>query len=358
MRVYAALHTSAVPDVLLNRNNEVKEIETFIKHAISPKANPNSRSVYISGVPGTGKTASVMKAIENLKKMTFTFAYVNGLELVQPNHVFVELYKAMFPNSRKISPKMARTKLAKIFSITDPKRAPVVFVVDELDMIVTKRQDVVYDIFDWAATESSKLSVISIANTLDLPERLLKQRVSSRLGFNRLIFEPYNYKEIESILSHRIKGSSAFQKGSIDLISRKVASISGDLRKALELVRRSIEIAVDSDAKELQMSHVGFELIQHFFIVLNLLFQVNAALRENQLSLPVVFTKGLSKHQEILLRSVVNEFKSTQFEEVDYHFVYRNYEAQCYSNALEPMEMTDALCLLISLQRFVIPLSC
>ena len=54
-------------------------------------------------------------------------------------------------------------------------------VIDELDMLCNKSQDVVYDLFDWAATEEARLSIIAIANTLDLPERVLKQRVSSRL---------------------------------------------------------------------------------------------------------------------------------------------------------------------------------
>lgn len=51
----------------------------------------------------------------------------------------------------------------------------------KLDLLNTKKQEIVYDIFNWSANEESLVSVIAIANTLDLPERLLSQRVSSRL---------------------------------------------------------------------------------------------------------------------------------------------------------------------------------
>uniref|UniRef100_A0AC34R9L9 Origin recognition complex subunit 1 n=1 Tax=Panagrolaimus sp. JU765 TaxID=591449 RepID=A0AC34R9L9_9BILA len=332
MKFYQALHTSATPDVLLGRQQHLKEIEAFIKTALSPKSNFSTHSIYISGVPGTGKTACVKHVVENIKKKDFTYVYVNGLELVQPNHIFIEIYKGMFPETKRVSSKTARTKLGKIFSVNNSKRKSVLLVIDELDMIVTKRQDIVYDIFDWAATEGSKLAVISIANTLDLPERLLKQRVSSRLGFNRLVFEPYNHEEIEKILNHRVKNVPLFKKGSISLVSRKVASVSGDLRKALELMRRAIEIAVDIEAKELELKHV------------------DNALKESQKSLPVLFTKTLSKHQEVLLRSVVQEFRSTGFDEVDFRFVYRNYRTQCSARALEALEMTDSVALLDSLK--------
>jgi origin recognition complex subunit 1 len=48
-------------------------------------------------------------------------------------------------------------------------------------MLLTKKQEVVYTIFNWAATPEAKVSIIAISNTLDLPERALSQRVASRL---------------------------------------------------------------------------------------------------------------------------------------------------------------------------------
>ena len=53
---------------------------------------------------------------------------------------------------------------------------------DELDQLVTTKQDVVYNFFNWPTLVGSKLIVIAVANTMDLPERVMSGRVRSRLG--------------------------------------------------------------------------------------------------------------------------------------------------------------------------------
>lgn len=62
-----------------------------------------------------------------------------------------------------------------------------------------------------------------IANTMDLPEKLLP-RISSRMGIHRLCFGPYNYQQLEEIISSRLKGIDAFEKQAIEFASRKVNS--------------------------------------------------------------------------------------------------------------------------------------
>lgn len=63
-----------------------------------------------------------------------------------------------------------------------------------------------------------------IANTMDLPEKLLP-RISSRMGIQRLCFGPYNYQQLEEIISSRLKGINAFEKQAIEFASRKVSSM-------------------------------------------------------------------------------------------------------------------------------------
>jgi origin recognition complex subunit 1 len=54
---------------------------------------------------------------------------------------------------------------------------------DELDQLLTaNKQDVVYNFFNWPTMVGSKLIVIAVANTHDLPERVMDARVRSRLG--------------------------------------------------------------------------------------------------------------------------------------------------------------------------------
>ncbi len=53
---------------------------------------------------------------------------------------------------------------------------------DELDQLMTTKQDVVYNFFNWPTLAGSKLVVLAVANTMDLPERVMSGRVRSRLG--------------------------------------------------------------------------------------------------------------------------------------------------------------------------------
>ena len=53
---------------------------------------------------------------------------------------------------------------------------------DELDQLVTSKQDVIYNFFNWPSLSRSKLIVIAVANTHDLPERVMSGKVRSRLG--------------------------------------------------------------------------------------------------------------------------------------------------------------------------------
>ncbi len=53
---------------------------------------------------------------------------------------------------------------------------------DELDQLMTAKQDVVYNFFNWPTLVGSKLVVLAVANTMDLPERVMSGRVRSRLG--------------------------------------------------------------------------------------------------------------------------------------------------------------------------------
>ena len=61
-----------------------------------------------------------------------------------------------------------------------------VVLMDELDQLVTTKQDVVYNFFNWPTIANSKLVVLAVANTMDLPERVMTGRVRSRLGEWRL----------------------------------------------------------------------------------------------------------------------------------------------------------------------------
>lgn len=78
----------------------------------------------------------------------------------------------------------------------------------------------IYNLLDWPAKAFARLIVITIANTMDLPERVLMGRVTSRLGLTRVTFQPYNHKQLQEIVLTRLKDVNIFKNEALQLIAR------------------------------------------------------------------------------------------------------------------------------------------
>jgi ATP-dependent Clp protease ATP-binding subunit ClpA len=83
------LHISVIPEILPCRNKERKDIEDYISDGLRRgKKSP----LYICGMPGTGKTATVLASINSLRKQVeaqtlpeFNFIEINCLRLKSPS---------------------------------------------------------------------------------------------------------------------------------------------------------------------------------------------------------------------------------------------------------------------------------
>ena len=84
-----------------------------------------------------------------------------------------------------------------------------------------------------------------------------------------MTFQPYTFKQLQTIVISRMKGLKAFDEDAIQLAARKVAAVSGDARRALDICRRSTEIAeVEGERKKgnqlVVMTHVNAALEEMF----------------------------------------------------------------------------------------------
>mmetsp|Transcript_23388 Transcript_23388/g.53154 ORF Transcript_23388/g.53154 Transcript_23388/m.53154 type:complete len:380 (-) Transcript_23388:463-1602(-) len=151
--------------------------------------------------------------------------------------------------------------------VSDQTRMYVV-ILDELDQLLSKHQQVLYSLFEWAAAPGSKLILVGIANALDLTERFLP-RLRARGATPRMLnFTPYASDELRSILLQRLAsaklspvdsnrfGSSdaarhdaLIDRNAVDFCCKKVANASGDARRVLEVTR----VAVDKALEEIQV---------------------------------------------------------------------------------------------------------
>ena len=83
---------------------------------------------------------------------------------------------------------------------------------------------VLYNLFEWPTMPGARLAVVGVANTMDLPERLLP-RIASRLGGHRITFQPYRREQLETIVHARLKAADAiacFDIRALSYAARKV----------------------------------------------------------------------------------------------------------------------------------------
>ncbi|XP_050428138.1 origin recognition complex subunit 1 isoform X2 [Adelges cooleyi] len=254
----ANLHLHAAPKHLPCRETEFKSIRSFLARKISDEL---TGSMYISGVPGTGKTATVKRVIDSLNtdlmmKHSFKFIEINGLRLANPHQAFSVIWKEL--TDQTVSTARAQALLNDYFSGKQAREVSTILLVDEVDHICNRKQDVVYNILDWPTRMGSKVVVITIANTMDLPERVLRGCVTSRMGLTRLVFKPYTFQQLQEIIMNRLVGNSSFDPDAVQLVSRKVAAVSGDARRALDICRRAIDLVNSEDGSQMiSISHVN-----------------------------------------------------------------------------------------------------
>lgn len=248
------LHTSATITSLPCREDEWVALYTDLESAILAQTGS---CLYVSGTPGVGKTATIKEVIRSLKLLAaehalndFDFLDINCLKLLSPESAYEILWE--FVSGIKVTPANAALLLDDHFKKSDAEepRKPLVVLLDELDQIVTKTQSVMYNFFNWPTYANSKLIIIAVANTMDLPERVLTNKISSRLGLRRIQFVGYTYDQLTTIIAQRLNHLSQehhrkvnVSEDAVGFASRKVASVSGDARRALTICRRAVEIA-------------------------------------------------------------------------------------------------------------------
>ncbi|KAF7824251.1 origin of replication complex subunit 1A-like [Senna tora] len=333
-RAKAMLLLASLPKFLPCRNKEMEEITSFIKGAICDD-QCLGRCLYIHGVPGTGKTMSVLSVMKNLRSEVdagtirpYCFVEINGLKLASPENIYKVIYEAL--NGHRVSWKKALHLLNERFvegkKTGEEADRPCILLIDELDLLVTRNQSVLYNILDWPTKPHSKLIVIGIANTMDLPEKLLP-RISSRMGIQRLCFGPYNYQQLQEIISSRLKGVDVFEKQAIEFASRKVAAISGDARRALEICRRAAEIA-DYRIKKLtanpDLAAAGKELVA--------MADIEAAIQEMFQAPHIQVMKSCSSLSKIFLTAMVHELYKTGMGETTFEKLAMTVSCLCTSN--------------------------
>ena len=137
---------------------------------------------------------------------------------------------------------------------------------DEIDHLLTLDLEILYTLFEWSLHPSSRLILVGIANALDLTDRFLPRLKARNLKPHLLPFLPYTAPQIASVISTKLKSLlpdgddvptdyvPILQSAAIQLCSKKVASQTGDLRKAFDITLRTIDLVEKENKQKMHCS--------------------------------------------------------------------------------------------------------
>ncbi|KAK1297984.1 hypothetical protein QJS10_CPB14g00857 [Acorus calamus] len=248
--VKEALHVSMSPSAIVCREEEQKRLLKFCKSCVEQK---KAGSMYVCGCPGTGKTLSM----ERVKELLVAWANeeqfqppeildINCTSLAKTSEIFSKILEKCHLQKKINGTCSPFQQLQDLFSQKKQSYSGkmMLIVVDEMDYLITRDRAVLHDLFMLTTLPLSRCILIGIANAIDLAERFLPKLHSLNCKPRIITFRAYTTDQILIILQQRLAALAhdVFEPQALELCARKVAAVSGDMRRALSICRSAVEM--------------------------------------------------------------------------------------------------------------------
>ena len=316
------------PSNLPHRDHEV---EALVRNLVDALNGHIPSNMLLYGVPGSGKTVVTRFVLGQLLD--------KGVEMGQP----VQTYEINCRNVdtkyrvvQTIASQLARRGdtpipftgwptdrvLETLIHRMDRATGVHIIVLDEIDNLVSRAgDDLLYNLTSLnTVLRNARCCIIGISNDLHFTQQL-DPRVSSRLSQEDLVFHPYGALEIQDILNERVETGlreDVLEGGVLELCAALAAQEHGDARRALDLLRISVQKAEQRAQARVDPKHVRLAQSQ---------------LEYDQVT-PVL--KSLPLHQKVVLFAIIlNE--ENGLRNISTGEVYRTYADACMKIGVEPL---------------------
>jgi len=316
------------PSNLPHRDHEV---EALVRNLVDALNGHIPSNMLLYGVPGSGKTVVTRFVLGQLLD--------KGVEMGQP----VQTYEINCRNVdtkyrvvQTIASQLARRGdtpipftgwptdrvLETLIYRMDRATGVHIIVLDEIDNLVSRAgDDLLYNLTSLnTVLGNARCCIIGISNDLHFTQQL-DPRVSSRLSQEDLVFHPYGALEIQDILNERVETGlreDVLEGGVLELCAALAAQEHGDARRALDLLRISVQKAEQRAQARVNPKHVRLAQSQ---------------LEYDQVT-PVL--KSLPLHQKVVLFAIIlNE--ENGLRNISTGEVYRTYADACMKIGVEPL---------------------
>lgn len=244
--------SNEIPEKLVGRNKETTQL---VRYLISFENDMIVPLISVFGRSGSGKSSLVKFVCKNIPDIEFSCVNFRKARTLFgcANLILGEMGHEGIKNASGMNKAIDNIKgsITEKFLMSGKKLF--VLVLDEFDVIFFDRRgnpsDFVYRLIEMQsdlAQEMIPMTIITISNNV-IGDYEFDDRVRSRIGSSEIFFRPFSKDEILGILKGR--ALKAFGReingGILDHIAAKCSDEHGDIRRAIELLRVTAEIAVE-----------------------------------------------------------------------------------------------------------------
>ncbi|KCV67396.1 hypothetical protein H696_06188 [Fonticula alba] len=226
------------------------ELDTLVGLVIGALRGQASGRVYVSGRPGTGKSAMVSALVSYLRhhlaehRPAVPVAVIRDLRIVKVNCVRVTSPRQLLdqlaallnstggggsasvagPSGGQAASSSASDALTAASTFSAASSPPVVLFLDEIDHLSTES---LYTVFEWTLLPRARLAVVGIANAFDLIERAMPRLRAKNCEPERMVILPYTRAQLEEVMRHHVRQNGAYGPLRTEAFNRWAKSHSG-----------------------------------------------------------------------------------------------------------------------------------
>jgi len=252
------LYPEFVPERLPFRDHQIDSLV----HAIKPSSEGRKPlNVFVTGLPGTGKTVTVKFVLNELESFTdrVKAVYLNCWQYTSRNAILAELNNFL----GEVIPRrgIATDEMYNRFvqAMRKSHFTPLL-VLDEFDQLM-KTDDgskVLYDLLRVSELQKNFLGLVLISNDESIIARL-DARVRSSLASEQIHFMQYDPRELKEILKLRCQyafNADVLEPEVVNVAAAHAAKLGGDARIAIESLLKAGRLAEKESSKKVSVKHL------------------------------------------------------------------------------------------------------
>jgi len=355
MTLKAAMHTSSSPEEARCREAERAKVIDLIQGCLRDR---KPGSLYLAGLPGTGKTLTLKEVQRTTEKWGIAgksrpkVAYINCMSLRDPKAIFGVILEELgetahandrqsMNNSMEFSDFPEVVALRRMMTESNSKSGGGMCIVllDEMDQLLTTSKDVLYELFALPALKDSKCILTGVSNAINLTDRVLPILRARGCEPALVSFAAYDGAQLKVLLKQRLASLpfKAMEDSAIELCSRKVGAATGDMRKALNVCATAIDLCVQEatrpmdDGSDQPAPAPGIVKISH----------MARALSKTYASPIVDSIRALPQMQQMVLCSAVKLLKNAKTMETTLGALHDRYVLVCKSAGVRELSQGD-----------------